>query len=41
MKLAFIHRLTHPTGENAAQAAARETLRAIAAGLRRKIGFAA
>ncbi len=40
-KLAFIHRLTHPSGTPHAHEGSRETLRAIAAGLRRKIGLPA
>ncbi len=38
-KLTFIHRLTHPQAGATPQEAAREVLRAIAAGLRRKIGL--
>ncbi len=40
-KLAFIHRLTHPAASGEAHAGARETLRAIAMGLRRKVGLPA
>jgi hypothetical protein len=39
VKLSFIHRLTHAEGGVPIQATARETLRAIAAGLRHKIGL--
>ncbi len=39
VKLSFIHRLTHAEGGMPIQATARETLRAIAAGLRRKVGL--
>jgi len=38
-KLTFIHRLTHPRAGASVQEAARETLRAIAAALRRNIGL--
>ena len=39
IKLAFVHRLIHAKQRRDVQDTARETIRAIAAGLRRKVGM--